>query len=290
MTSRTTSPGWLSRLILLLAVLSTAGLAQPPGKPDRASKALEEGDRLLRTGFPVLAIRQYGEALKAGAPRDTVNLRIVHAHCATGDYTSAGKVLDGLSKSHRPTAEILLLKARIRFWQHRYDVSWKWFRDYLKEVPGDSDARMDYALSLAWGRQFDDALVEMKKLEKTNRFRLEAKFRHAEILAWKKMFSQARAMAGGLLRLPRTPLSLKARCTVLIGRTLAWQKKFERAEAQYRTALELHPHFEEAWLALGEVQEWQGKREEARAAYARALQVAPSSKKAQSALKRLTGK
>ena len=275
--------------MLLLALLAVVEPGQSQGKSDPATKALEEGDRLLRTGFPVLARRQYGEALKAGAPVNTVKLRMVHTYCATGDFKSADKELEELLKSKRPANEALLFRARIRFWQHRYDASWRWFRDYLKWVPGDENARMDYALSLAWGHQFDDALVEMNKLETSSRYRLESKFYRAQVLAWKKEYGSARVLANGLLGQSSASISLKARCIVLVGRTYAWERQFDEAIKQYRRALDTHPHSEEAWMALGEVLEWQGNREEAKASYARALQVAPSSKKARSALKRLTG-
>jgi len=284
--------GTVEVLVALVAVaaLSMTGTGQSRTRAASASDSVKEGDRLLEAGYPVLAIRQYREALRAGATRIPVLMRIAHANCANGDYASADAVLEQVFESGNRPANAVLLRARIRFWQGRHAPAWPWFRDYLQGSPRDAEARMDYAVSLAWGRRFDDALIELGKLEKTDRFRLEACYRRAEVLAWKKEYERARALATGLLIRRMASPSLKSRCYVLIGKTLAWEKLFDKAEEEYRKALDVDPRSEHAWLALGEVQEWQGNRAKARASYAKALQVAPSSRRARTALDRLTDK
>lgn len=273
-------------LVLLLLVLP-AGAAQDD---DAGAKALAEGDRLLRTGFPVLAIREYREALRAGAPAPVVSLRIAHAHCAAGEYDAADEQLEGVLTAEPEHVDALRLRARVRFWQGRYDASWEWFRRYLKLAPQDEDVRLEYALSLAWGKRFDDALVELGKLEASKTHGLEARFRHAEVLSWKQDYQKARAVLAEILAVKALPPEMRSRCLVLRGRMLAWERKFRDAEAEYRQAVEVDPRSVEAWLALGEVQEWQGKPTEARASYAKAVQVAPSDARARAALARLGGK
>ncbi|MEW6747087.1 MAG: tetratricopeptide repeat protein [Planctomycetota bacterium] len=274
----------LSRL-LLLTVLAVS--SQTPGDPDPGKQALEEGDRLLEAGYPVLAIRQYNEALKVGVPATTVHLRVAYAECAAGNYEAAEQLVSKVLLAEPEHYEAMRLGARVRFWLGRYDTSWKWFRDYLAAVPADDAARMDYALSLAWGRRFDDALQELLKLEKTETFRVEARFRRAEVLAWKEQYEEARKLVADLLGRKEIPVTLESRCHVLLGKILAWEEHFTQADGEYRTALELNPQNEEAWLAMGELQEWQGKIEEAKVSYAKAVQVAPKSKRAREALERL---
>jgi len=277
-------------VLVALTTLAMTGTGQSRVRAADASDAVKEGDRLLKAGYPVLAIRQYREALRAGATRIPVLIRIAHANCANGDYTSADGVLEDVFASENPPAEAVRLRARIRFWQGRHVSAWPWFRKYLQASPRDAEVRMEYAVSLAWGRRFDDALIEIGKLEKTERFQLEARYRRAEVLAWKKDYERARAFATGLLIRRQASPSLKSRCYVLIGKTLAWEKAYGKAEEEYRKALDVEPRNEHAWLALGEVQEWQGKLEKARASYAKALQVAPTNRRARAALNRLTSK
>jgi tetratricopeptide (TPR) repeat protein len=269
-------------------------VVQAPGQSGRAAQGsddlVREGDRLLRAGHPVLAIRQYQQAIRAGAHSARTQLKIAHARCACGDYEAADRALERVFKSGMRSGEALLLRARIRLWIQDYPSAWPWFREYLKQAPDDASARLDYVLSLAWGRRFDDALIELRKLEQTGRYGFEVKFRRAEILAWKGKYREARGIATRLLAGSKTSGTLKARCHVLIGQTHAWRKRFSDAEREYRKALEFDPRSEQGWLALGQIQEWQEAWREARDSYAKALQVAPKSKRARAALSRLTAK
>lgn len=275
-----------NRLLCCLLCTVSAGLI--PAASGDPIELLQEGARLMRMGYPVLAIRAFREAAREGAPEVTVGLRIADAYCALGEFDAADRALDPVLKAAPGLAEATLLKARIQLRQQRYAASWQWFRGYLEQQPGDDDVRMDYALSLAWGRRFADALVEFEKLAGAGTYRLEARFRIAEVLAWQAEYPRARAALADLLA-GSPDKQLRVRCHVLLGRMSAWCMELEAAEAEYLKAIELDEHAVDAYLALGEVCEWRGQVDKARAHYARAVEVAPGSDVARSALRRVAG-
>jgi tetratricopeptide (TPR) repeat protein len=129
-------------------------------------------------------------------------------------------------------SQSLIERAQRQYAAGEADRSADTLRLYLDDQPGDDDARVQYARSLAAAKRFHEARAECEQV---------------------------------LQRHPDSPDALLVR-----GLIELWQKHFEAARPYLEKVVEKSPGYCDAYVALSNTYWWQGRRDEARAVLDRA--------------------
>ena len=285
----------------------------------------QEAERFIQSGNFEDAIRVYENTLARYPEHFETRFRLGRVHTFNRQSDKAIAIYNELLSLHPNNADVWTARGQVHFQSGRWDAAREDFQRALALNPADQDAAQGLermarfrnlgdsfkqARALAIQGRYQAAEMIYRRMVKSDPQNIEAQLGLADVLSWRKKFSEARTLYNGVRQMrPDLPdgdiglLRLEAwegrhaqaeegltallsryperlDILLLLGRVTGWQGKFQSSIDTFQKALDLFPDNIEVLQGLAATYQWMNQPEEGIALYLKVLEKDPDNLKA----------
>jgi tetratricopeptide (TPR) repeat protein len=176
-----------------------------------------------------------------------------------GHIAEATAAYQRAMEADRYSVRANVLVARALAWGSNFDSALVLLRNARVRVPDDPDVRYSEGLYLSWAKRFDAAILRFDSLLATNPELDYVRVARARTMSWAGRFSDAEAAYRAILS--RVPLDADAARDAGIGlaQVTSWRGDLPGAAARYTALMADDPSDTRVLVGLASVRTWQGR-------------------------------